>query len=213
MKANLIFSVLAVFLATLHFFRVPTATNAVSAGLALTDFLERISGNEGQSQSKPVAGNEHLERRIRELESKMPDATNNQSFVAPQRKPLPLEPEPYNQSFVAPQRKPLPLEPEPYVAPEPEPYVAPEPEPYVAPEPEPTKSFALPRNGDIFHLHVNGRPCEVWSDGIVALSADEANRIATCQPNSPLYFPNSLTIHASPRSRQATTIYLRYTDH
>jgi hypothetical protein len=194
MKANLIFSVLAVFLATLHFFRVPTATNAVSAGLALTDFLERISGNEGQSQSKPVAGNEHLERRIRELESKMPDATNNQSFVAPQRKPLPLEPEPY-------------------VAPEPEPYVAPEPEPYVAPEPEPTKSFALPRNGDIFHLHVNGRPCEVWSDGIVALSADEANRIATCQPNSPLYFPNSLTIHASPRSRQATTIYLRYTDH
>ena len=71
----------------------------------------------------------------------------------------------------------------------------------------PTQAYPLRNDGSTLHVHVNGRPTVIWSDGFVDVWADQNTRHIVLKPGQHLNFPNSGTIHAFPRSTGANSLY------
>lgn len=71
----------------------------------------------------------------------------------------------------------------------------------------PTISKHALRHDAVLNVHSNYIPMVVWSDGYVEVWADNNSLHYLLNPQSHLRFPNSSTIHAVPRSKDAAALY------
>ena len=85
---------------------------------------------------------------------------------------------------------------------------------YSQPSPRmpPVYRAVLRHDGATLHIHPNGRPTLVWSDGIVDVWADSNRDHVVLPPGSRLRFPQRGTIHALSRSRDANFLFYRPID-
>ncbi len=92
----------------------------------------------------------------------------------------------------------------------PHPSTAPQHEEFRVPTrlPEPYRS-PLRHDGAVLNIHPEGRATLVWSNGFVDVWADNSPRHVVLRPGCPLRFLNSHTVHAIPRSNNATLLFYR----
>lgn len=69
------------------------------------------------------------------------------------------------------------------------------------------REYALRGGGVWLNLYVNGHPHIIWSDGCVEVWAEQDWPHRTLRPGERLKFPGSQTIHALPRSSEATRLF------
>jgi hypothetical protein len=63
------------------------------------------------------------------------------------------------------------------------------------PQAPPTQAYALRNDGSTLHVHVNGRPTVIWSDGSVDVWADQNNRHVVLKAGQHLNFPTQQGSH------------------